>query len=154
MVNKLLWTFSTPWNIALPEKLTDPQLIKKFPAFYTTWKFRTAFKSAHNLCLYPDPEHPVHASPSHFLNVHFNIVLPSTPRCSKWCHSLRSSFRNPEWDGRVALCISGVNGRLYAEMNLKEMGSESVDWVYVIRSGDHFSGFKWFILPELCVKYV
>jgi hypothetical protein len=39
-------------------------------------------------------------------------------------------------------------------MNPKEMGSESVDWVYVIRSGDHMCGFKWFILPELCGKYV
>ena len=28
--------------------------------------------------------HPIHASPSHFLNTHFNIILPSTPWSSKW----------------------------------------------------------------------
>jgi hypothetical protein len=26
----------TPWNRALPEKLTCPKLLKKFPAFYGT----------------------------------------------------------------------------------------------------------------------
>jgi hypothetical protein len=26
---------------------------------------------------------PVHASPSHFLNIHFNVILPSNPRSSK-----------------------------------------------------------------------
>jgi hypothetical protein len=27
---------------------------------------------------------PVHASPSHFLNAHFNVILPSTPGSPKW----------------------------------------------------------------------
>ena len=27
---------------------------------------------------------PVHATPSHFLNLHFNIILPSMSRSSKW----------------------------------------------------------------------
>jgi len=36
----------------------------------------------------------VHASPSHFLKVHFNITFPSTPRSSSWSLSLGSSDRN------------------------------------------------------------
>jgi len=34
--------------------------------------------------------HPVHASPSNLLEIHFAIILPSMPRSSKWFHSLRS----------------------------------------------------------------
>ena len=31
---------------------------------------------------------PVHASPSHVLKIHFNIILPSMPRSSKWSQVL------------------------------------------------------------------
>ena len=37
----------------------------------------------------------VHASPSHFLNIHFNIILPSMPRPSKLPLSLRCPQPNP-----------------------------------------------------------
>ena len=37
---------------------------------------------------------PVHASPSHFLNIHFNII-PFIPRSSKWALSVRSPHQNP-----------------------------------------------------------
>ena len=32
---------------------------------------------------------PVHISPTHFLKIHFNIIIPSTPRSSKCYPSLR-----------------------------------------------------------------
>jgi hypothetical protein len=35
-VDYLLTYSLTPWNIVLLEKLTGPQLAKKFPAFYGT----------------------------------------------------------------------------------------------------------------------
>jgi len=38
---------------------------------------------------------PVHVSSSHYLHIHFNIILPPTPACSKWCLSLGSPHQNP-----------------------------------------------------------
>ena len=39
----------TAWNRVLPGKLTGPQLLKKFPAFYGTRKFSTACTRARHL---------------------------------------------------------------------------------------------------------
>jgi len=47
-----LITYSlTPWSRVLLEKLNGPQLVKKFPTFYGTRRFITAFVSAHHLFL-------------------------------------------------------------------------------------------------------
>jgi len=40
-----------PWSIVVLEKLTGFKLVKKFPAFYGTQKFITAFTSARHLSL-------------------------------------------------------------------------------------------------------
>jgi len=47
----LLTYLLTPYSTVLLEKLTGLQLVKKFPAFYGTRRFITAFTSAHNLSL-------------------------------------------------------------------------------------------------------
>ena len=39
----------TPRSTVLPEKLKRPQLVKKYQAFYGTWRFITAFTSIHHL---------------------------------------------------------------------------------------------------------
>jgi hypothetical protein len=41
----------TPWSRVLPEKLKRPELLKKFPAFYGTRRFITAFTRARHLSL-------------------------------------------------------------------------------------------------------
>ena len=38
---------------------------------------------------------PVHTSTSHFLNIHLNIILPSTPGSPKWSLSLRFAHQDP-----------------------------------------------------------
>ena len=69
----------TPRSRGLPEKPTRPQLLKKFPAFYGTGTFVTAFTRARHLSLsraksiqsMPPP-------PSNLSKTRFNIILPST----------------------------------------------------------------------------
>ena len=41
----------TPWSRVFRKKLTGPQAVKKFPAFYETGKFITAFTTAQHLSL-------------------------------------------------------------------------------------------------------
>ena len=41
----------TPWSRMLPKNVTGSQLVKKFPAFYGTRTFITAFTSARHLSL-------------------------------------------------------------------------------------------------------
>jgi len=42
-----------------------------------------------SICPYPIHSNPAHVSVPHFLNIHCNIILPSTSRSSKWCLSLK-----------------------------------------------------------------
>ena len=68
------------WSVLLPEKLT---VNKK--------KTSRILSSNVNYCFHKRPppvlilrqRNPVHASSSHFLKIHFNIILLSTPRSSK-----------------------------------------------------------------------
>jgi hypothetical protein len=41
----------TAWSRVVLEKLTGSQLVKKFPAFYGTRRFISAFKSARHISL-------------------------------------------------------------------------------------------------------
>jgi hypothetical protein len=39
------------WSRDLPEKLTDPQLLRKLPALYATQRFKTLFTKVHHLSM-------------------------------------------------------------------------------------------------------
>jgi hypothetical protein len=47
-----LGIFVSGWSRALVEKLSGPKLVKKFPTFYGTERFITAFRSALHPLLY------------------------------------------------------------------------------------------------------
>ena len=88
----------TPWCRVLLGKLTGLQLVKKFPAFHGTRRFITALTSVHQR---PPPvsilgqPNPVHIPTFHFLEIHPNIIHPSTPRSPQWSPSLRFPQQDP-----------------------------------------------------------
>jgi len=51
LLTYLLTHIHIPWSRVHLENLTGPQLVKKFPAFYGTQRFITAFTSARHLSL-------------------------------------------------------------------------------------------------------
>ena len=68
----------TPWCRVPPEQLTDLQLVKKFPTFHGTWRFITALTSIR-----------------HLLEIHPNIIHPSTRRSPQWSPSLWFPHQDP-----------------------------------------------------------
>ena len=93
---KILYTYLlTPWCRVLLEKLTGLQLVKKFPAF--SWNPKVHYRTHKR----PPPvpllgqPNPVHITTSHLLEIHPNIIHPSTPRSPQWFLYLRFPHQDP-----------------------------------------------------------
>jgi hypothetical protein len=94
-----------PWSRVLPEKLTGPKLVINLFALYETWRLITAFTSICHLPFWHQVN-PVQDSPSHFLKINFNIILPSTSRTYKWSHSLISPHQNLVYSPEIKINFS------------------------------------------------
>jgi hypothetical protein len=90
-LNMLDYTELNPWSRALFEMQTCIQSDKKFPAFDGTWVFITVLTKALSRPL--SAVRWIQSTPvSYFSKIHFNIILPSTPRPSS-C-SLQVFYQN------------------------------------------------------------
>ena len=104
-----------PWTTVLLQKLTVPQLFKKFSAFYANQQVHHCIHKFQPLVPNPSKMLPVRALQSQHSRIHFNIIVPSSHTSFKWYHSLMFTHKTPVW---ISFPFQSVNIHLGAHVKL------------------------------------
>ena len=78
---------------------------QEIPAICGTQSFISAFHFPPTVPILSQ-NNPVHDQISHSVNIHFNIILPLTPRYSKWSISITSLHQNPVSSLLSSICAT------------------------------------------------
>jgi hypothetical protein len=111
----------TPCSTVLLEKLTGFQIVKKFPAFYGTRRFITAFTSARHLSL--SSARPIQSTPSQPTSWRIILILSSHLRLAR--QELNFKIQTGKF------WVLRVNYRWNREKHIQVRTSEIL-WIYPI----------------------